>query len=166
MSTTPPARLAGGRVPERPVLVVRLGGERFGVPLPSVEEVSRPAPLTRVPRTPPWLAGVANSRGRVLPVADVRAQMGLARPDTVARRARCVLLREGEVRLGLLTEGVDGVVGLPPALDPVLATLPAGARALLAGSAATTVGPLPVLSVAALLGLRGQLASPARSAAA
>ena len=154
-----PADQAVGRgVPARPALVVRLGGELFGVPLAAVQEVSRPAPVTRVPRTPRWLAGVANHRGRVMPVADVRAELALPEPPADGRRARTVVLRAADVVLGLRTEGVSGVVGLPPTLEAPLPTLTEGARALLVGTApATDRGPLAVLDVAALLALAGQL---------
>ena len=151
--------ITGRGVPLRPALVVLLGGELFGVGLRSVDEVSRPPALTRVPRAPGWLAGVANHRGRVLPVADVRADLGLATPDASGRRARCVLLRgPGEVLLGLRTEGVRGVVGLPEQLEAVPPGVPGSAQALLRGTAAATDrGPLPVLDVPALLDLSASL---------
>lgn len=147
----------------REALVVRLGGERFAVPVESVAEVSRPVPLTRVPGAPTWLAGVANARGRVLPVADLRGLLGLPSPVD-GRRARFVLLHVGGVGLGLRTEGVDGVVVLPERLEPVLATLPPSVAALLAGQGTSEHGPLPVLQVDAVLALRSTLPRSGRAA--
>jgi len=52
------------------VVLVRLGGCRYALPMSAVAEVGRPPSLTRVPGLPAWVAGVANWRGRVLAVLD------------------------------------------------------------------------------------------------
>ena len=54
------------------LVLVRLGGCRYALPMASVAEVGRPPGLTRVPGLPSWVAGVANWRGRVLAVLDLR----------------------------------------------------------------------------------------------
>ena len=60
------------------VVIFRLGAEEFGVPIMSVQEIVRvPEVLTRVPHTPPFVEGVINLRGIVLPVIDQRARLGL-----------------------------------------------------------------------------------------
>ena len=53
-------------------VVLRLGGSRYAVDMADVAEVAPLPRVTRVPRTPTWLLGVANWRGRVLPVLDLR----------------------------------------------------------------------------------------------
>ena len=54
------------------LVLVRLGGCRYALPMASVAEVGRPPALTRVPGLPAFVAGVANWRGRVLAVLDLR----------------------------------------------------------------------------------------------
>ena len=74
-------------------VMLRLGGARYAVGMSAVAEVGRLPKLTRVPGTPIWLAGVANWRGRILAVLDVRPLLGagdhahgLAWPPGRARR--------------------------------------------------------------------------------
>jgi purine-binding chemotaxis protein CheW len=60
------------------VVVFRLGKEEFGVPIDSVQEIVRvPEELTHVPKAPPFVEGVINLRGAVLPVIDLRRRLGL-----------------------------------------------------------------------------------------
>src|SRR4051812_6097795 len=49
-------------------VVIRLGDGRFAAELDAVAEVGRVPAVTRIPGAPAWLAGVANWRGRLLPV--------------------------------------------------------------------------------------------------
>jgi twitching motility protein PilI len=86
----------------------RLGGERFVAPRDEVREVlPMPEGLTRVPGSKPWLKGIANVRGHLLPVVDLKAFLGggMTLPD---RSARILVAAAREVPSGLL---VDEVVG-------------------------------------------------------
>ena len=93
---------------ERVGVGFRLAGESFVAPREEVREVL-PVPdnLTRVPGAKPWLKGIANVRGHLLPVVDLKAFLGggITLPD---RRTRIVVASERDVPSGLL---VDEVVG-------------------------------------------------------
>ena len=97
------------------VVVFRLGAEEFGVPIMSVQEIVRvPEVLTRVPKTPPFVEGVINLRGTVLPVIDQRARLGL---PAVARsdRQRIMVYTLGGVRTGFIVDSVAEVLRIPRA---------------------------------------------------
>jgi purine-binding chemotaxis protein CheW len=145
------------------VVVVRLGGCRYALPMPAVAEVGRPPALTRVPGLPAWVAGVANWRGRVLAVLDLRPL--LASDQTLLdRRARLVVLTSSGVSAGLLVEAVEGTTGLEAeALEPALAHLPADAGALLAGQLTDLAGPIGVLDLDAVFGLADTLTRSRRA---
>ena len=51
-------------------VVFFLGNRCYGVAAQSVAEVSRPLAVAFLPRSPQWLAGVANLRGEIIPVLD------------------------------------------------------------------------------------------------
>jgi len=138
------------------VVVVRLGGCRYALPLPSVVEVGRPPALTRVPGLPGWVAGVTNWRGRVLAVVDLRPLLSAA-PAALERTGRLVVLVLDGVRVGLLAEAVEGTVTLPTEIEPVLAHLPEQTAALLAGHLTDADGPVGVLDVAGVFGLASSL---------
>lgn len=144
-------------------VVVRLGPGRFAVDLAGVAEVGRVPALTRVPRVPAWLAGVANWRGRVLPVLDLRALLG-AQPQALGAGARLVVLAAEGVTVGLVVDLVEGTETLLREPDPSPSTLPASAAALLAGQLPHEGGPIAVLDVTAVLRLRESLPRARRSA--
>ena len=139
------------------LVIVRLGGCRYAVPMASVAEVGRPPSLTRVPGLPAWVAGVANWRGRVLAVLDLRTLLA-APPEDLDRRGRLVVLHHNGVRVGLLVEGVAGGAELDPeAVEPALAHLPESTGSLLAGQVTDADGPYGVLDLDAVLALADSL---------
>ena len=133
--------------------MIRLGGSRYALPMEAVAEVGRPPGLTRVPGVPAWMAGVANWRGRVLAVLDLRGL--LAAPTLpLGRQARLIVLNRGGVPVGLVTEGVEGTrVVVDDQLESALAHLPSAAAELLAGQITDAEGPLGVLDLDALFRL-------------
>ncbi len=139
------------------LVVVRLGGCRYALPMASVAEVGRPPALTRVPGLPAFVAGVANWRGRVLAVLDLRSLLQ-AGTEPFDRRGRLVVLQHAGVRVGLLVEQVAGGAQLDPeAVEPTLAHLPASTGGLLAGQVTDADGPYGLLDLDAVLALAGQL---------
>ena len=139
------------------VVLVHLGACRYAVPLPAVVEVGRPTALSRVPGLPGFVAGVANWRGRVLAVLDLR---GLLSAGPAARdcRSRLVVVQVGGVRVGLLVDAVTGGVAYDAqALEPPLPHLPRDGHALLVGQVTDADGPYGVLDLPAVLALAEQL---------
>lgn len=100
-----------------------LAGERYAVELAFVREVCAGKQITRIPGAPPFLAGVGNIRGRILPVADLAIFFGI--PEEAPARREIVILRRrgaagaaesGEfLEIGILTDTVRGVCSLFPA---------------------------------------------------
>ena len=146
-----------GQVPPIELVVVRLGGCRYALPMSAVAEVGRPPGLTRVPGLPSWVAGVANWRGRVLAVLDLRSLLA-AGTGGFDRRGRLVVLSHGGVRVGLLVEVVAGGAVLDPEmLEQSLAHLPETTGALLAGQVTYAEGPYGLLDLEAVFGLASSL---------
>lgn len=92
------------------VLVFRLGGDEFGLPIEVVDEVARvPEKITRVPKTPKFLEGVVNLRGEVLPVVDQRRRFDMP-PLEAAEGRRLVVVRTERHRAGLIVDSVSEVL--------------------------------------------------------
>lgn len=139
-------------------VVVRLGGCRYGLTMPNVAEVGRPPGLTRVPGLPAWVAGVANWRGRVLAVLDVRSLLGGAPASPVGRSGRMVVLTRSGVSVGLLVEAVEGALDVDlDVVEPALAHLPTRTASLLAGQMTDAEGPWGLLDLSALFALADEL---------
>lgn len=143
-------------------VVVRLGGGRFALPMDAVAEVGRTPSVTRVPGTPSWVTGVANWRGRILGILDLRELLGVERAD--AGEGRLVVLQHHGSAVGVVAERVDGVIEVDPeTLEPVLLTLRSEAGALLLGQLTDDEGPVGVVDADAVFALR-RSASAARRA--
>jgi twitching motility protein PilI len=86
----------------------RLGTERFVMSRADVREVLPvPEHVTRVPGAKPWLRGIANLRGQLLTVVDLKSFLGAGAP-TNDRQARVLVVASRDVPTGLI---VDEVVG-------------------------------------------------------
>ena len=62
-----------------------LKDEEFGFDIMSVQEIIRLPKMARVPRTPPFVDGIANLRGVVLPIVDMRTRFGMERAEETDR---------------------------------------------------------------------------------
>jgi purine-binding chemotaxis protein CheW len=91
------------------LLVFALGGERYGIETAHVLEVVPLRELTPVPSTPPFVLGVVNHRGRILPVLDLRRLLDLAGQE-VTEGSRVVAVRAGGMTFGIFADAVTGVV--------------------------------------------------------
>jgi twitching motility protein PilI len=86
----------------------RLGNERFVTARADVREVlPLPDQQTRVPGTKPWLRGIANVRGQLLTIVDLKAFLG-AGPMHADRKARMLLLASREVPTAVIVDEVLG----------------------------------------------------------
>lgn len=86
----------------------RMGEHHLAIAREEVREVLVCPSLTRVPGARDWLRGVANLRGTLLPVTDLR-QLLEGTPTSLKRRStRVVVLRHPEIPAGFLVEEVLG----------------------------------------------------------
>ena len=91
------------------LLVFSLAGERYGIEMAHVLEVVPLRELTPVPCTPPFVFGVVNHRGRILPVLDFRRLFELA-GQGITGESRVVAVEVGGMTLGIFAESVVGIV--------------------------------------------------------
>lgn len=145
-------------------VVVRMGGGRYGLCAPDVAEVVAVPTVTRLPGVPSWIVGIANWRGRVLPLVDLRPLIGLA-ITPLPSSARVVVLAVDDVEVGVLVEAVAGLVPVVEPLPPLPATVRHTDTDLLRGLAeGDSGGPLVVVDTGAVLGLRSRLPGRSRTA--
>ncbi len=97
-------------------LVFHLADESYVVPVTRVDEILEYTKPTSVPRSPEYLRGVLNVRGRLIPILDLRRRLTLPVVD-VTHESRIVVLDlhwDGEsVLLGVVVDAVSSVVELP-----------------------------------------------------
>jgi purine-binding chemotaxis protein CheW len=100
------------------LVTFRLGEDHFAADIFSVERVLRYAAPTPVPDMPPYIEGVIDYQGRVMPVVNLRQRFELPRVDVVAETRTLVLNVEGDW-IGVVVDAVTEVASFDPsALQP------------------------------------------------
>ncbi len=100
------------------VLCLAVGPETYGIGIDLVREILEVGRLTPLPLTPPFVRGVMNLRGAVVPVIDLCARFS-GTPATVGRRSAIVIVetchqdQEGALVVGALVDGVSEVLDVP-----------------------------------------------------
>ncbi|HSF66371.1 MAG TPA: chemotaxis protein CheW [Nitrospiraceae bacterium] len=94
------------------VCLLSLAGQSFVIDLRYVREVFEVTTITPVPGAPAMLCGVANLRGVVMPIADLRPALGLPVWKTSARYA--VVIQQGVQQIGVLVDKVPELRDLLP----------------------------------------------------
>ena len=96
-------------------LMLGLAGEVFAVDARQVREILDPAPVTRLPGAKPYVAGVMNVRGKVIPLADLRLRFGMP-PAPITADLRFVVIEielDGEpTTIGIVADKVYEVTDL------------------------------------------------------
>ncbi len=93
---------------ESQLVTFLLKDEEFGFDIMSVQEIIRPPKMSKVPRTPPYVDGIANLRDVVLPIIDMRARFGMERAEETDR-TRVLVIDTGGVKTGLRVDRVKQV---------------------------------------------------------
>ncbi|WP_213806149.1 chemotaxis protein CheW [Granulicella sp. dw_53] len=99
-------------------LIFHLGPEEFGIEVLKVREIMGLQDITTIPQTPPYVKGVINLRGKVIPVVDLRLKFGLP-PEEYTGRTCIIVVRthqaEEELMIGIIVDGVAEVLTLTQA---------------------------------------------------
>lgn len=108
-----------------PHVGLRTGSRWFAVPAASITEVVPLPDTTRLPAAPPHLVGVAMVRARLTAMIDLDV-MTAGRRTPRLERSRAVLVKSGDVELGLIAAETRGLIGfLPAGADGETAPAPA-----------------------------------------
>jgi purine-binding chemotaxis protein CheW len=83
----------------------------FGLPIERVQDVFKPARITRVPLAGPDIAGVLNLRGRIVTAIELRSRLGLGARDP-GRLAMAIGIELRGESFGLLVDTVGEVLKL------------------------------------------------------
>src|SRR2546425_12990787 len=105
-------------------LTFALDREEYAVPVLKVREIIKIMDITKVPQLPPYVKGVINLRGKVVPIVDMRMKFGLPASEYAERT--CIIVvevaaRNSVVMMGVIVDSVSDVlnismdeVGSPP----------------------------------------------------
>jgi purine-binding chemotaxis protein CheW len=94
------------------IVVCQLGQESYGLDIGSVYEIIRFQECTAVPASPPFVDGVINLRGLIIPVMDMASRFGQRRSETT-KSTRIIVAGTGGMRVGLVVDAVTEVLMVP-----------------------------------------------------
>ncbi len=88
-----------------------LAGEEYGLEILKVHEIIGVIPITPVPRTPKYIRGVVNLRGKVIPVIDLRRKFGMQPKDETEET--CIIVVQAQQReIGVVVDKVSEVLDI------------------------------------------------------
>ena len=93
----------------RELISFRIGEQEFCVDIMAVREIRGWTPATPLPQSPPFINGVINLRGAVLPIMDLAARLGLP-VNALSARSVIIVVKVGERLMGLLVDAVSDIL--------------------------------------------------------
>ena len=96
-------------------LTFTLANEEYGIGILKIREIIGMMPITSVPRTPEFVKGVINLRGKVIPVMDLRLRFEMEEMEYTERT--CIIVVEierqaGTVQIGAVVDSVSEVLNV------------------------------------------------------
>jgi len=98
-------------IASREVLAFTLGREEYGIDILAVQEIRGYETVTRIANAPPFIKGVVNLRGVIVPVVDMRIKFALANPTYDATTV-VIVLNLGTSTVGIVVDSVSDVTNL------------------------------------------------------
>jgi purine-binding chemotaxis protein CheW len=115
------------------LVAFRAGTQEFCVDIMCVREIRGWAPATPLPHAPPFVHGIINLRGTVLPVVDLAARLGLPATEPTSRHVIIVTELQGRI-VGLLVDAVSDILTVPEdAIQPTPGVASEATRAFVRG---------------------------------
>ena len=93
----------------RELIAFRIGDQEFCVNIMSVREIRGWTPATSMPHAPPYVLGIINLRGAVLPIVDLSLRLGMKPAEPTVRHV-IIVAQVGPKVVGLLVEAVSDIL--------------------------------------------------------
>jgi purine-binding chemotaxis protein CheW len=96
------------------LVTFKLGNEEFGVDILKVQEINRMMDITRIPNAPPFIEGVINLRGKIIPIVDLRKKLGFNGGNGQSEKTtRIIVVELDGLVLGFIVDSVSEVLRIP-----------------------------------------------------
>ncbi len=97
---------------EYQLVVFQLSHQTYGIDIALVYEIIRMETITKVPRTPEFIEGVINLRGKIIPVIDICKRFNLPESDKT-NTSRIIIVDVGGNTIGMIVDAVSEVLRVP-----------------------------------------------------
>lgn len=96
-------------------IIFRLKEQTFAVHVQQIVSIERALSLTKVPRTPDFLKGVTEMRGRMTPIIDLRERLDLGAVE-ITEQTRTLVVQVDEMQIGMIVDQATEVKDIPASL--------------------------------------------------
>lgn len=96
---------------EEQLVLFRLGVEEYGIPISQVREIIQYKGATRLPRTPEFMEGIINLRGKIIAVIELAKRFGLVGGGIDSDRRAVIIEAQGQ-EIGVIVDEVTEVMRL------------------------------------------------------
>ncbi|MGE5704900.1 MAG: chemotaxis protein CheW [Clostridia bacterium] len=93
-------------------ILFRMGEEYYGLPIALIKEIIKPLPVTRFPRSPHYVEGIIDLRGKILPIINLRKLFGLE-PIPLTDDSRFIDIHLEGSQMGIVVDAVSEVIHIP-----------------------------------------------------
>jgi chemotaxis protein CheZ len=87
-----------------------LNAGEYSIPILKVREIVNMPSITRMPQAPPYIEGVTNLRGSVIPIINLKRLVHLG--DNGSKGNKIIVVASGRITFGILVDGITGVVNI------------------------------------------------------
>ncbi len=86
-----------------------MNSNEYTIPILKVQEIVNVPQLTKLPQAPPYIEGITNLRGRIIPIVNLKKMVGL-QGEAVGEKV--IVITSGRIIFGVLVDGITGVVSI------------------------------------------------------
>ncbi|TLS32309.1 chemotaxis protein CheW [Geobacillus thermoleovorans] len=92
-------------------VVIRLSNECFGIDIHQIRSIERLQSITSIPTTLPYVKGIINLRGNVIPIVDLRERLSME-ANSYTDQTRLVVATVNDVDVGLIVDAANEVIDI------------------------------------------------------
>lgn len=95
------------------LIVFKLGGERYALEIDKVKEIVPAPQVSKLPRAPKYMKGVANIRGSVMVIMDLEEKFELFKSEEISEKTFTLVIKNDRFRAGILVNEVPTTLKVP-----------------------------------------------------
>lgn len=93
------------------IAIFTLGNEKFALETQLIDGIEKVLNITRVPNTKDYIRGLANLRGNVITIIDLKKYLNM---ENIMNEENVIILQSNDERIGLMVDNVHEVVEITP----------------------------------------------------
>lgn len=99
-------------IPEEEIRIClfTIGDDVYALPVEMLTEIIIPQKIFPVPTTPPFVLGVINLRGNIVPIVDIRHILKLQKASEPSQVA---IIKHGQILIGIMVDSVTEIISVP-----------------------------------------------------